>query len=93
MGDVIGTIVGGLLAGLIIGPLARLVLPGKQDISFGMTIVVGAVGAIVGGFVAQALGVGQTPGVDWIKHFIQIGVAAGVIVWYLNTQGGKSASG
>lgn len=92
MGDVIGTIVGGLIAGIIIGPLARLALPGKQDISFGMTIVVGAVGAIVGGFIAQALGVGETPGIDWIKHFIQIGVAAAVAVWYINSQGGKSAS-
>ncbi len=91
MGDVIGTVVGGLLAGIIIGPLARLVLPGKQDISFGMTILVGAVGAIVGGFIAQAMGVGETPGIDWIKHFIQIGVAAGVTVWYLNSDGGASS--
>ncbi len=91
MGDVIGTVLGGLLAGIIIGPLARLVLPGKQDISFGMTILVGAVGAIVGGFIAQAMGVGETPGIDWIKHFIQIGVAAGVTVWYLNSGEGASS--
>lgn len=82
MGAVLWTIIGGLIAGIIIGPLARLVLPGKQNISLGMTIVVGAVGAIVGGFIAQALGVGDTDGIDWIKLFIQVGVAAVAIVIY-----------
>lgn len=83
MGDVFGTIIGALLAGIIIGPLARLVLKGKQDISFGMTILVGAVGALVGGFIAQGLGVGETSGIDWIKHAIQVGVAAVAIIFYL----------
>lgn len=87
MGDVLGTIIGGLIAGIIIGPLARLVLPGKQNISLGMTIVLGAVGAIVGGFIAQALGVGDTSGIDWIKHAIQVGVAALVVVIYGSMQG------
>lgn len=76
MGDFIGTVIGALLAGIIIGPLARLVIPGKQDVSIVMTIVIGAVGAFVGGIIAQWLGVGETDGIDWIKHFIQIAVAA-----------------
>ncbi len=54
-----------------------------------MTILVGAVGALVGGFIAQALGVGETPGIDWIRHAIQIGVAALTIVVYLNMAKGK----
>ena len=84
MGAVLGTIIGGLLAGIIIGPLARLALPGKQNLSIGVTIVVGAVGAIVGGFVAQALGVGDTRGIDWIKLLIQVAVAAASIMVYGN---------
>ncbi len=84
MGAVFGTIIGGLLAGIIIGPLARLALPGKQNLSIGVTIVVGAVGAIVGGFVAQALGVGDTRGIDWIKLLIQVAVAAASIAVYGN---------
>ncbi len=92
MGDVLGTIIGALLAGLIIGPLARLVLPGKQNISLGMTIVVGAIGALVGGFIAQALGVGETDGIDWIKHAIQVGVAAIVVVLYGSMTGRSSTS-
>lgn len=79
---VVWTIVGGLIAGIIIGPLARLVLPGKQDLSLGKTILFGAVGAIVGGFIAEAAGVGDTDGIDWLKLLIQVGVAAVVVVLY-----------
>jgi uncharacterized membrane protein YeaQ/YmgE (transglycosylase-associated protein family) len=82
MGAIIGTIVGGLIAGIIIGPLARLVMPGRQDISIPMTIGVGAVGAIIGGFIAQAMGVGDTSGIDWIKLAIQVAIAAAAIAAY-----------
>ena len=84
MEGVLGTIIGGLIAGIIIGPLARLVLPGKQDLSLGMTILLGAVGAIVGGFIYQALGGGETSGIDWIRLFVQIAVAAIVVIIYGN---------
>jgi uncharacterized membrane protein YeaQ/YmgE (transglycosylase-associated protein family) len=76
MGSWIVTIIGALFAGIIIGPLARLVMPGKQDISIPATIGAGAVGALVGGGIAQLLGVGDTSGIDWIKLFLQIGAAA-----------------
>ncbi|MEX0797031.1 MAG: GlsB/YeaQ/YmgE family stress response membrane protein [Acidimicrobiia bacterium] len=84
MGEFLGILIWGLLAGIIIGPLARLVMPGKQDISLPMTIVVGAVGAIIGGLIAQWLGVGDTDGIDWLKHAIQVGVAALAIVVYMS---------
>lgn len=87
MGDVLSTIFGGLLAGIIIGPLARLVMPGKQNISMVMTIVIGAVGAIVGGFIADALDVGSTEGIDWTKLAIQVGVAVVVVLFYGSTAG------
>ena len=89
MGSFIGTIIGGLIAGVIIGPLGRLVLPGKQDISLGMTILVGAAAAIAGGFIADLLGVGSTKGIDWIKLIIQVALAAGGIAVYLNAAGSK----
>jgi uncharacterized membrane protein YeaQ/YmgE (transglycosylase-associated protein family) len=82
MGEFLGVLFWGLAAGIIIGPLARLVLPGKQGISLPMTIVVGAVGAILGGLIAGWLGVGETSGIDWIKHAIQVGVAAVAVVLY-----------
>jgi len=72
MGSVIGTIIGGLIVGAIIGPLARLLRPGKQDLSLVATILIGAGAAILGGFLAGLIGVGETAGIDWIKLFIQI---------------------
>lgn len=82
MEGVVGTLVGGLILGIIIGPLGRLVLPGRQDISLVMTIVIGAIAAIIGGFIADWLGVGETEGIDWIKLAIQVGLAAvGVIIY------------
>lgn len=82
MGDALWTLIGGLIAGIIIGPLARLVLPGKENLSVGMTILLGAVGAIVGGFVYEALGGEDTSGIDWIRLAIQVAVAAVVVLIY-----------
>lgn len=87
MEGVIGSIIGGLILGVIIGPLGRLVLPGKQNISLGMTIIIGAVAAIVGGFIADALNVGDTSGIDWIKLFIQVGLAAVGVAVYVGRAG------
>lgn len=55
---------------------------GKQDISVIATILIGIVAALIGTFIAKALGVGDTNGVDWIKLVIQIVLAAvGVTVF------------
>lgn len=90
MDSVIGTIFSGLVAGIIIGPLARLVLPGRQNISLIMTIVIGAIGAIGGGLIYQGLGGGETSGIDWIKLFIEVAVAAILVVIFGNAQSSKT---
>jgi uncharacterized membrane protein YeaQ/YmgE (transglycosylase-associated protein family) len=69
-------IVSALIVGLVIGVLARLVLPGKQRIPIWLTIVVGIIAAFIGTFIANALGVGTTSGIDWIELIIQVAVAA-----------------
>ena len=84
MGATIATIVGAIAAGVVIGPLARLALPGSQNLSLIQTIGAGAWGALFGGFIAQMLGVGTTSGVDWIKLLIQVAVAALAIVLWMN---------
>lgn len=82
MDDVWTIIWQGLLAGIIIGPLARLVLPGRQGISLIMTILLGAVGAIGGGFIYEAFGGTETSGIDWIRLLVQVGVAAVLVLIY-----------
>ena len=54
----IGTIIGWIVTGLIAGFIARAVVPGKDDIGLLMTIVLGVVGSVVGGFLAGLLTVG-----------------------------------
>jgi uncharacterized membrane protein YeaQ/YmgE (transglycosylase-associated protein family) len=46
----IGLIVSLIVIGLIAGALARLLVPGRQDISVPMTILIGMIGSFVGGF-------------------------------------------
>ncbi len=51
----IGLIVTILVIGLIAGALARLLVPGKQNLSVAMTVVLGVVGSFVGGFLGYLL--------------------------------------
>ncbi len=77
------TVLLALLAGVIIGPLARLALPGRQNISAVMTVVLGAVGALAGSAIYHAVsGAKDTNGIDWIAFFIGIVVAAVAIAIY-----------
>ena len=71
-----------VIIGVVIGYLGRLVVPGRQDISFVATALIGIGAALLGGWIANLLGVGDTDGIDWIKLIIQIGLAmVGVGFW------------
>jgi uncharacterized membrane protein YeaQ/YmgE (transglycosylase-associated protein family) len=72
----ISTIISAIVVGAVIGALGRLVVRGKQNISIIATVVIGILAALIGGFIAQALGVGDTNGIDWIKLVIQVALAA-----------------
>ena len=54
----IWTILGWILFGLIAGFIARALVPGKDDIGLLMTILLGVVGSVVGGFLFGLLTVG-----------------------------------
>jgi uncharacterized membrane protein YeaQ/YmgE (transglycosylase-associated protein family) len=51
----IGLIVSLVIIGLVAGALARLLVPGRQDISIPMTILLGVVGSFVGGFLGYLI--------------------------------------
>lgn len=76
----IGTILWALIAGAVIGALGRLLLPGRQNISIWLTIGVGIAAALLGGVIATWLGIGETAGVDWLRHAIQVALAV-FFVW------------
>ncbi len=91
-----GTIIGTIIFGAVIGALARLVLPGKQNISIVMTIVLGIIGALIGYFLWGLIsGDGftidsTTGGIDWIRWIISIVVAAILVSVYAGTAGRRS---
>jgi uncharacterized membrane protein YeaQ/YmgE (transglycosylase-associated protein family) len=66
-------VLGLIVIGIVIGILARLVLPGRQPIGAGLTVLLGIGGALVGGIVASAVGEGDI----WELNFI--GTVVGVI--------------
>jgi len=52
------TIVGWVVFGLVVGFVARALVPGRDDIGVGRTIALGVLGSVVGGFVFGLLTVG-----------------------------------
>jgi uncharacterized membrane protein YeaQ/YmgE (transglycosylase-associated protein family) len=76
------SILGAIIGGLIVGLLARFILPGRQNLSLLVTTIIGIVGAVIGYWVAARLGVAETPGVDWLRWLISIVVAALAILGY-----------
>jgi uncharacterized membrane protein YeaQ/YmgE (transglycosylase-associated protein family) len=51
----IGFIIGLLIIGLIAGAVARLIVPGKQEMSIPMTMLIGIIGSFVGGFLGALI--------------------------------------
>jgi uncharacterized membrane protein YeaQ/YmgE (transglycosylase-associated protein family) len=51
--------IGFIVAGLVIGLLARLILPGRQRIGLLWTLVLGVLGSVIGGVVANLLSTGD----------------------------------
>ncbi|MBY0526378.1 MAG: GlsB/YeaQ/YmgE family stress response membrane protein [Gemmataceae bacterium] len=49
------SLIGWLIAGLIVGALARLIYPGRQPMGMFMTMMLGVVGALLGGFASWAI--------------------------------------
>lgn len=72
-------IIGFLVAGLIIGALARLIKPGKQNLSILATLGLGVVGSVIGGLIAGALGTGDIMELN-VLGFIVAVVAAVLLI-------------
>ena len=84
------TIIVTVILGAIIGALARLVLPGKQNISTLVTVILGILGALIGSWLYGYLGNEDTSGIDWIALIIGVIVAALLIVAYERVIAGRA---
>ena len=80
-------LIGTLIVGLIVGAIARFIMPGEQKMGWIMTILLGVGGSFAAGFVGQALGWYQTgQGAGWIASV----VGALVLLFVVNKFRGSS---
>jgi uncharacterized membrane protein YeaQ/YmgE (transglycosylase-associated protein family) len=82
-------ILGLLFIGLVIGALARLIKPGRQRLSIAMTLVLGVVGAIIGGLLASLIGTGDIFELDFLGFVFAV-VAAVLLVGVAEGASGRN---
>jgi uncharacterized membrane protein YeaQ/YmgE (transglycosylase-associated protein family) len=90
----IGSIILALIVGAVIGLVARLVMPGRQDIGTLTTVLIGAVGGLIGSAAASQFGYhNANGGVAWIPLFIGVAAAVVLIAIYESVMGRRTRTG
>ncbi|MBA3629512.1 MAG: GlsB/YeaQ/YmgE family stress response membrane protein [Actinobacteria bacterium] len=77
-----------IVVGLIVGALARLLMPGRDPIGVLATIAIGVLGAVAGGYIWRAV-FGDGGGVEWIGSIL---VAMGLLFVFRQMTYGKTVS-
>ncbi|MGH2753237.1 MAG: GlsB/YeaQ/YmgE family stress response membrane protein [Actinomycetota bacterium] len=77
-----------LLVGLVVGIIARALMPGRDPIGILGTILVGCVGAVIGGYLWAAV-FGETEGIEWIGSIL---MAVGLLWIYRKMMEGRSTT-
>lgn len=68
--------------GLIVGVLAKLIMPGNDPGGFIVTILLGVAGALLGGFLGSFFGVGDVTGFNMVSVLLAVGGALLLLVLY-----------
>jgi len=69
-----------IVFGLIAGALAKLLMPGRDPGGFFVTVIIGIVGAIIGGFIGTQLGFGGISGFD-VRSFL-VAIAGAMLLLF-----------
>ncbi len=86
------SIIGVIVAGIIIGLLGKFLAPGDKDNTpIWLTVLCGIGGVLIGWYVYAAFGGGETSGLDWVRWLVAILVAA-VLVVVASTVTGRNSS-
>ena len=71
-----------IIMGLIVGVLAKWIMPGKDPGGIIVTICIGVAGAFLGGFIGTFLGIGDVSGFNLISFILAIGGAILLLILY-----------
>ncbi|HEV2811582.1 MAG TPA: hypothetical protein VGV93_14435 [Acidimicrobiales bacterium] len=72
--------IGFLVFGLIVGIVARLIVPGRQHLTVWMTLLLGVLGSVVGGVVANLLNTGDIFELNIIGSLVAFASAVVLVV-------------
>lgn len=72
--------IGFIVFGLVVGVVARLVVPGRQHLGLAMTLVLGLIGSVVGGVIANVIGTGDIFELNIIGSLVAIAAAVLLII-------------
>lgn len=83
--------IGFIVAGLVIGALARLIKPGKQNLSLLVTLLLGLAGSVIGGIIANLLGTGDIFELNVLGFVVAI-IAAVLLIGIAESLAGRRKS-
>ncbi|WHP58488.1 GlsB/YeaQ/YmgE family stress response membrane protein [Arthrobacter sp. KFRI-F3372] len=83
--------IGFIVAGLVIGALARLIKPDKQNLGLLATLLLGLVGSVIGGVVASLLGTGDIFELNFLGFIVAV-IAAVLLVGTAEAVVGRRSS-
>ncbi|CAN5487384.1 hypothetical protein BH20ACT2_BH20ACT2_07180 [soil metagenome] len=72
--------IGFIVFGLVVGVVARLLVPGRQHLGIVMTLLLGLIGSVVGGIAANAIGTGDVFELNFVGAVVAIVAAIFLIV-------------
>ena len=75
-------IISWIIMGLIVGILAKWIMPGRDPGGFIVTILIGIAGAFVGGFIGSRIGLGSVTGFNFGSLLLAIGGALIILFGY-----------
>jgi len=81
--------IGFIVAGLVIGALARLIKPGRQNLGLVATLLLGLAGSVIGGVVANLLGTGDIFELN-VLGFVVAVIAAVLLIGVAEGLAGRS---
>ena len=81
--------IGFIVFGLVVGAVARLIKPGKQNLSILATLLLGLVGSVIGGVVANLLGTGTIFELNILGSIVAI-IAAVLLIGVAEGMSGRN---